>query len=309
VSTTYRVTHRTEYHYQDDVAPSYSQLHLLPRDTPGQRCRSSEIHVDPTPDDYRERTDFFGNRVAYVAVERPHRVLTVTAVSLVEVDDDDGELPLYGNQPWEVVRDHLRDDVGAEVIDAYQFALDSPLVTTSPVFAAYALPSFTPGRQIVDAVADLVHRIHGDFRYQPGATAVTTRLEDVFELREGVCQDFAHVGIACLRSLGLAARYVSGYLETDPPPGQPKLQGADTSHAWLSVFVPDAGWVGVDPTNDQPVNDRYVVTAWGRDYGDVPPLHGVIYTEGPTVSLEVAVDVTALPGSDSSLQQQQQQQQ
>jgi transglutaminase-like putative cysteine protease len=296
VATTYRVIHRTEYRYEADVSPSYSQLHLAPRDLPGQRCLSTEIVVDPTPDDYRERVDFFGNRVAYVAIQEPHRSLTVTATSIVDVEDLGSGVSLFADRPWEEVRDHVRATHTPDAIDAVQFVLDSPVVAASPLFSEYAAPSFPPGRHLLDAVTDLSSRIHRDFTYKPGATSVGTTLDDVFARREGVCQDFAQVGIACLRSVGLPARYVSGYLETDPPPGRPKLDGADVSHAWLSVYVPQGGWVGVDPTNDQLVSDRYVTTAYGRDYSDVPPLSGVMYTEGRAERPRVLVDVVALPG-------------
>jgi transglutaminase-like putative cysteine protease len=294
MALTYQVTHRTAYRYEADVAPSYSQLRVLPRDMLQQRCRSTTVTVDPQPADYREWTDFFGNRVAYFAIEAPHRALTVTAVSVVEIDGHGDGLPLFCEQPWELTRDEIHEHRDAAATDASGFVLDSPLVRTSATFAEYARPSFTPGRELIEAVSDLASRIHRDFAYKPGSTSVTTALEEVFEQREGVCQDFTHVTIACLRSLGLAARYVSGYLETDPPPGTPKLEGGDVSHAWASVYVPAAGWVGIDPTNDQFVGDRYITTAWGRDYRDVPPLNGVIFTNGGTASLDVAVDVVAL---------------
>ena len=292
MSVTYRVTHRTEYRYASDVAPSYSQLHLLPRDGSGQRCRSSEVVVDPVPEDYRVRTDFFGNRVAYVAIHEPHRSLSVTSTSVVEVDARERGLSLFARRPWEQVRD---GGGAVERVDAVQFLLDSPLVAGSAAFADYARGCFSPGRDLLDGVMALCSQIHADFAYKPGSTSVSTPLAEVFAARAGVCQDFAHLAIACLRSLGLAARYVSGYLETDPPPGRPKLTGADVSHAWLSVLVPGAGWLDVDPTNDQLVNQRYVVTAYGRDYSDVPPLHGVIFSEGRTQSMQVVVDVVALP--------------
>jgi len=168
-------------------------------------------------------------------------------------------------------------------------------VRASATFAEYARPSFPAGRELVEGIADLASRIHGDFAFKPGSTSVRTTLEEVFAQRRGVCQDFAHVALASLRSLGLAARYVSGYLETVPPPGRPKLQGRDVSHAWVSVFVPGAGWIDVDPTNDRFVGGRHVTTAWGRDYGDVAPLIGVMFTNGGTASLDVQVDVDALP--------------
>jgi transglutaminase-like putative cysteine protease len=182
-----------------------------------------------------------------------------------------------------------------EVVEARQFCLDSPLAASSLGLAEYGRASFRAGRPVLDALEDLAQRIYTDFAYTPGATSVTTSAEEVLVKRSGVCQDFAHLAIGCLRSLGMAARYVSGYLETDPPPGRPRMQGADVSHAWASLFVPEAGWVDVDPTNNQLVNDRYITTAWGRDYGDVPPLKGVIFTEGTSHDLEVVVDVIRLP--------------
>jgi transglutaminase-like putative cysteine protease len=294
MTTTYRVTHRTEYEYERAVSSSYSQLHLLPRDVPGQHCAAADVSVDPWPEDYRERTDFFGNRVVYLAIHHPHRALTVTATSVVDVDERPAELSLFGQRPWEEAREAVRRGQVAEHVEAAQFVLDSPLVAISDAYREYAAASFTPGRYLLDAVTSLCSRIHADFTYAPGSTSVSTPLAEVFDQRKGVCQDFAHVGIACLRSLGLAARYVSGYLETNPPPGRPKLTGVDVSHAWLSVLVPDAGWLDLDPTNDQLVSSRYVVTAYGRDYSDVPPVTGVIYTEGKTESLRVRVDVVAL---------------
>jgi len=301
MTVVYQVTHSTSYEYESDVTPSYSQLHLLPRDEPGQRCRSSTVVVDPEPEDQRVRTDFFGNRVTYLAIHVPHRTLTVTSTSVVEVDVRDPGLTLLARRPWEEVRDHFAapsSKVGpgaAEHVEAVQFKLDSRLVAASSEFADYARASFEPGRDLLDAVTALCSQIHADFAYKPGSTSVSTPLTEVFAAREGVCQDFAHVAIACLRSIGLPARYVSGYLETDPPPGRPKLTGADVSHAWLSVMVPGAGWLDLDPTNAQLVNHRYVVAAHGRDYSDVPPLSGVIFSDGRTESMKVTVDVVALP--------------
>ncbi len=288
---TYRVTHSTKYVYESDVTSSYGQLHLLPRDAPGQRCVSAQVDVVPAPSVLRERIDFFGNRVSYFWIHDPHVELTVTTTSLVEVEERPHGLSLLSGESWEEARDAA---AGAGGLDAVQFALDSPLVEASDVYREYARRSFTPGRSLIDAISALCGQIHGDFEYKPGSTSVTTPLAKAFEKRTGVCQDFAHLAIACLRSLGLPARYVSGYLETDPAPGRPKLTGVDGSHAWLSVLVPGAGWLDVDPTNDQFTNDRYVITAFGRDYADVPPLNGVIYTEGKTQSLKVAVDVVAL---------------
>jgi transglutaminase-like putative cysteine protease len=301
----YAVTHRTVYRYDDVVSSSYGQLHVLPRDLPGQICHASRVTVAPEPDERRERLDFFGNRVVYFEIRSSHRDLTVTADSEVSVDGRPSNLPLAANQPWENARviDRLDpetvgarsiDDYDAEAFDARQFALDSPLACATSGLAGYAAATFTPGRPVLDALTELVDRIHADFTYRPGATTVATTAVEVLAGRAGVCQDFAHLAIGCLRALGLAARYVSGYLETSPPPGAERLRGADVSHAWASLFVPGAGWVDLDPTNRQLVNDRYITAAWGRDYGDVPPLKGVIFTDGTKHDLDVEVDVVRL---------------
>ena len=311
MTSTYEVVHRTTYRYGSDVSSSYGQLHLLPRDLPGQRCRRASVAIEPAPLDQRERRDYFGNRTTYFAVVEPHARLELVSTSVVEVQGRQGVLPLLADQPWDEVRDRLRGGPRREggaaglppdeaVLDARQFVLDSPRIAASPRLAAYAAASFVPGRPLLDEVADLSSRINRDFRYDPSATDVGSSLEQVLDGRAGVCQDFAHLTIGCLRSLGLAARYVSGYLETRPPPGRPRLQGADVSHAWASVFSPEGGWVDVDPTNDQFVGERYVTTAWGRDYGDVTPVEGVIFTEGATTQLEVAVDVVRLDGNPVS---------
>ncbi len=290
MSRTYRITHRTTYYYEADVSASYGRMRLLPRDLPGQqRCLESRVSIDPAPGDHSQHVDLFGNRVDYMSIHEPHRMLTITAQSLVEVDAP-GPLPIAGDQPWESVAAAVGRG-GPDDVDAVHFALDSPRVAANADFAAYAEPSFWPGRPIAEALLDLSSRIHRDFEFVPAETDVDTPVEEVLEGRKGVCQDFAHVGIGCLRALGLPARYVSGYLETDPPPGLPKLSGADVSHAWFAVLVPGAGWIDVDPTNDQVPGERYVVTAYGRDYSDVAPVSGVIYTRGRTTSLEVIVDV------------------
>ncbi|MGH3854318.1 MAG: transglutaminase family protein [Pseudonocardiaceae bacterium] len=293
---TYQVTHRTEYRYSSPVSSSFGEIVMLPRDLPGQVCVRSQLTIEPRPQDLRERLDFFGNRTAYFALLTPHTRLSVTVTSLVRVNGRRVELAEAGETPWERVRDRIHTSPDAAVFDdavfdARQFMLDSPLVTTSEQLAEYAAPSFPPGASILAALSDLTSRIYREFHFAPGATDVKTTIEEVLKRRAGVCQDFAHVAIGCLRSLGLAARYVSGYLETRPPPGKARVAGADVSHAWASVFVPDAGWVDIDPTNDQLVNDRYVTTAWGRDYTDVPPLKGVIFTQAEKHDLRVTVDV------------------
>lgn len=291
----YEVTHRTEYRYSSTVSSSFGEIVMLPRQAPGQVCVRSQLTIDPAPHDLRERLDFFGNRTAYFAVLAPHTRLSVTAVSVVQVGGRGMEVARIGTEPWERARHRIKNDRDDDALDARQFALDSPLITISEDLAEYAAPSFPARGPLLVGVVDLAFRIHRDFTYVPGATHVTTTIEEVLERRTGVCQDFAHVAIGCLRSLGLAARYVSGYLETAPPPGSERLSGADMSHAWVSAFLPDAGWVDVDPTNDQLVDDRYITTAWGRDYSDVPPLKGVIFTQADDHDLHVTVDVLPIP--------------
>jgi len=288
------VRHRTEYQYASDVSSSYGEMHLSPRDLPEQRCHSTVIKIDPVPDDYRDRLDFFGNRVGTFAIHHRHRHLIVTATSVVDVVGRQETLPLLADQPWEVVAAGLRGAPSAETLDARQYVLESPSVAVSDQLIEYAGRSFVPGRGLLEAVTDLMGRVHRDFEFKPGATSVTTTLDELFSGRAGVCQDFAHLAIACLRTVGLPARYVSGYLETEPPAGRPRLVGADVSHAWASMFVPAIGWVDLDPTNNQFVNDRYVTVGWGRDYTDVPPLKGVIFTEGETHELKVTVDVVPI---------------
>lgn len=278
----YRVTHRTEYTYTTPVSSSFGEVVMQPRELPGQRCAESRLDVDPAPHDLRERTDYFGNRTSYLAVLAPHSRLAITATSLVHVH----RAPPGPSGPWDEPRDTDPE--------AVEFLLDSPQVTIAPALAEYAAASFRPGRDALDAVRDLSARIHRDFAYTPGATQVTTTIAEVLARRAGVCQDFAHLAVGCLRAVGLPARYVSGYLETDPPPGRPRLAGADATHAWVSALLPGAGWVDVDPTNDQLVDDRYVTTAWGRDYTDVPPLKGVIFSQGTAHELRVSVDVEAV---------------
>ena len=285
------ITHSTAYTYEQPVSLSYGEAHLLPRDTPGQQVLSAQLAVHPQPDAERERRDYFGNRANYFEVTSSHTRLEVVATSHVEIQRRDPGSQLLADQPWEAVRDRLVGGADPALVEASEYCVGSPQAPRSHAAAGYAVPSFRPGRPILEAVEDLSGRIHREFAFKPGATTVGTPVDTVIARRAGVCQDYAHLTISALRSLGLAARYVSGYLETDPPPGKPKLQGADVSHAWPSVFVPDIGWVDIDPTNDQFVGDRYITTAWGRDYGDVAPLKGVIFTDGDTQRLEVSVDV------------------
>ena len=286
----YTITHRTLYQYTSGVALCHNEARLLPKETPWQLCRPSQIRIRPRPALSDERLDFFGNRVLYFAIQDVHHRLEVTVVTEVRVLDERPFAETSPSPPWEQARRALWEDPDPEIIEARLFVLDSPFVATGPAFREYAEPSFPPGRPLLDAVTDLNQRIYRDFKYDPHFTTVATPLDEVLQERRGVCQDFAHLGIACLRGLGLAARYVSGYLETLPPPGQPRLIGADASHAWLAVYVPGVGWAEFDPTNDCMPKTQHVTLAWGRDYGDVAPLTGVM-TGGGSHSLKVSVDV------------------
>ena len=298
---TFKVLHRTEYRYEREVFSTYGEARLHPRELTGQQCYSTTLSVDPFPEEYRVRRDFFGNRVAHYAVLEPHTDLVVTATSLVDVRGRQVLLPSAGDHRWEDVRDELRTAIDTDALEARQFTLPSPAASPSPGAAAYVGSSFARDRPLLEALADLTARIRADFEYQPGSTDVDTTVDELLARRAGVCQDFAHLTITGLRALGLSARYVSGYLETEPPPGMARLQGADVSHAWVGIFLPSLGWIDLDPTNDQFVDDRYVTVAWGRDYSDVPPLKGVIFTESESHELTVSVDVTPVPDGDPVL--------
>lgn len=284
------ITHRTTYRYLDAVTTSHHEARLAPRDTENQRAVSHELGVLPIPDARRRRFDYFGNRALHFSISEPHRALEVVSTSVVEVSPVP-KPQLEATPPWEQVRARLRVDRRRDVLDAYAMAFDSPRVAVTQELLDYAAPSFPPGRPALEAVRDLVGRIHEEFAYDPRATDVSTPLSDVLAQRRGVCQDFAHLAIGCLRAQGLAARYVSGYLLTRPPPGRPKLIGADASHAWFSTFIPDGGWVDFDPTNDLIPSDEHVTVAYGRDFADVTPMRGVIHGGGGTHQLSVAVDV------------------
>ena len=288
-SVRYRVVHHTEYRYVQPVALCHNETHLRPRAVAHQRCLSHALVIDPEPDLISEREDFFGNPTASFSLQRSHSHLSVTATSEVEVG-----LPKRPGQvadvPWEEAAEVLCHDLDLERLEARQFILDSPLCEAAADITQYAAVSLRPGGLLLESVAELSARIHGDFAYVPGFTSVTTPLSVVLEHRRGVCQDFAHLAIACLRAHGLAARYVSGYLETAPPPCQDKLIGADASHAWFAVYHPGLGWFDFDPTNNHCPDNRHITVAWGRDYGDVTPLKGVVYGGGQqqaTVSVEV----------------------
>jgi transglutaminase-like putative cysteine protease len=287
----YRVVHKTEYFYSGIISQCHNIAHLKPRNLPRQQCISHRLEIDPPPVDIAEYEDFFGNQVSYFSIQQPHRNLKIIAVSELHLDEQAKQLPLYNDLAWDDVRARLANPREADLRENRHYVLDSPLAATSPALASYAKPSFPDGRPLLESVHDLMQRVHREFTYDPGFTTIRTPLSEVLANRRGVCQDFAHLAIACLRSLGLAARYVSGYLETLPLPGQEKLQGADESHAWFSVFLPETGWMDFDPTNNQIPQYQHITTAWGRDFGDVSPLKGVVYGGDPGHRIHVAVDV------------------
>jgi transglutaminase-like putative cysteine protease len=293
----YRVVHQTEYRYGATVSLCHNLAHLRPRNLPAQQCLGHRLQIDPLPMDLAEHEDFFGNHVSYFSIQQPHTTLTVTATSEIQLEPG-GQLVLGEDMPWDDVRTRLGEAPTEATRECRQFVFDSPHATAAPELAAYADVSFPPGRPLLEAVHDLMARVHHEFTYDPGFSTVSTPLSEVLSSRRGVCQDFAHLGIACLRSLGLAARYVSGYIETLPAPGQAKQPGSDESHAWFSVYLPDVGWHDFDPTNNQVPLDQHITTAWGRDYADVAPLKGVIFGGDPGHLPRVAVDMERLPETD-----------
>ena len=284
----YQITHTTLYKYAATVPECFNTVRLHPRDLPYQRCISHELAMAPMPPESFVRVDSFGNRVGNFSIYQPHNSLKLTASSRVEVQSVPAVDPL-SSAPWESVA-NLCDTSN---LAAARFKTESKHIRRGENFADYARESFTPARPIVEAGIDLTRRIFTDFKFSPGATTVSTPVEEVFENRRGVCQDFAHFQIACLRSLGLPARYVSGYVRTIPPPGKERLVGADASHAWVSLFCGDVGWVSFDPTNNSIPSTDHIILAWGRDYFDVCPIQGVFIGGGKTV-MKVEVDVMPL---------------
>lgn len=286
-----RVVHRTEYQYESSVSSSYGQLYQRPRAGSGQVVLWCRVDIDPPPDSYSEFVDFFGNNAANFVVSSAHTRLSITTTSVVDVSTR--LLPDLDTSgiSWDDVVGALATSDDAATLDARQFVLPSRAAEVTDAVRIYAASSFRPGRELLHAIQDLNTRIYNDMTYKSGITSLDTTPDELLKIRKGVCQDFAHLEVACLRSLGLPARYVSGYLETLPPPGREKLRGADASHAWVSVFVPATGWVDVDPTNNCFVGSRHVCTAWGRDYSDVSPVKGVIFTEAKSNTMRVSVDV------------------
>lgn len=285
----YEVVHRTSYEYTAPVSVSYHVARLDPRETTTQKCQSSTVEIFPEPTVRGARSDYFGNRLCFFTLQEVHDRLDVVARSRVGVELTPAPVT-EDSPPWDRVAELFCDPVSPDVVVPYQFVFDSPHVHASRELADYAQESFARGVPILAAAGNLMRRIHADFRYDPKATTVATPLEEVVANRRGICQDFAHLAIGCLRSLGLPARYVSGYLHTHPGKGQQRLVGADASHAWFSVFSPGTGWVDFDPTNNLLPADEHITVAVGRDYSDVSPVAGVL-TGGGEHTVQVSVDV------------------
>jgi transglutaminase-like putative cysteine protease len=292
----YRIVHRTAYDYAEPVTVSHHAARLKPRMTSTQRREDFALSISPEPAVRKVRTDYFGNRVCFFSIQQIHSELEVVATSIVEVSASTPPVPQL-SPPWEEVAALFRDPVSPAVVEPYQFCFESPLVRTSLQLVEYARPSFPASAPLLVGALELTRRIFRDFKYDSVATTVATPLEEVWEKRRGVCQDFAHLAIACLRSLGLPARYVSGYLRTVRSAGKEQLVGADASHAWLSVFCPSVGWVEFDPTNNLMPAEEHITVAYGRDFSDVSPLNGII-TGGGRHEVKVAVEVTEIRGSD-----------
>jgi transglutaminase-like putative cysteine protease len=294
VCARYRVVHETRYHYQNTVSLSQQYLHMTPRAFAYQDVESHLVWLDPVISEGSDGYDYFGNRVRHVALSGPHDRLLVHAESTVALRARPGLAQVAGSLPWESVRAMMGQEKSAATLEACRYLYASPHVQWFPALTAYARQSFTPGRPQLDAALDLAQRIFADFTFDPRATDIATPLDQVLRGRRGVCQDFAQLMIGCLRSLGLPARYLSGYILTHPAAGQPRLVGADASHAWVSVYCPVLGWVDVDPTNRCLVQDEHITLGWGRDFSDVTPMRGIVLGGGQQ-TLDVQVTVTPLP--------------
>jgi len=286
----YDIRHRTTFTYEDVVSVSHHVLHLSPRRHPRQRALETAMLIDPSPAVDSQGSDYFGNPVHYLTVQEPHDQLVVEARSRIDVQPLPASIDLGASERWVETRESLAAAADDTTLQAFQFVFDSPYSVADEDVRDYALQSFVGDRPVLEAAMDLTSRIYGEFEYRGGVSDVSTPVRDVFGMRKGVCQDFAHLEIACLRSLGLAARYVSGYLRTRPPEGKEKLVGADASHAWLSVWCGSNGWVDFDPTNNVIPNVEHITIGWGRDYGDVSPINGFI-VGGGAHQVAVAVDV------------------
>ena len=294
MSARYQILHDTHYHYDSPVSLAQQLAHLWPRACEWQRCSAQQLDISPQPSARRDELDVFGNPITRLAFERPHDELLVNAGLTVEVLARPA--PDFARSPaWDPTRDSLTYSsrpMSPEAIEACRYRFESPYVHLKQTFVDFSQSCFVPGRPLLLGVQALMEKIFSEFTFDAEATQVATPLVEVLERRRGVCQDFAHLMLACLRSRGLAARYISGYLLTQPPPGQARLIGADASHAWVSVYCPVSGWVDFDPTNNVQPALEHITLAWGRDFSDVSPLRGVILGGG---SHDPEVRVTVMP--------------
>lgn len=289
----FEISHRTLYRYETPVVHSDQRLHLSPRAVAHQTILSHALLIEPAPTLRRDGIDTFGNPVVMLEIDREHATFAVEATSRIAVAPRP-RVDLARTEPWESVAEALQYAAPPFDLDVVQYTCASRLTAPTLAVFEFALESFTPGRPLLEAAFDLSRRIFTEFRFDPTATDVSTPLAEVLRKKRGVCQDFSHLALAALRSLKLPARYVSGYLLTRPPPGQPKLRGADASHAWISVFAPGVGWVDFDPTNGLVPSDEHIAIAFGRDYDDINPISGVILG-GADHTVSVAVDVDHIP--------------
>ena len=289
----YEIKHTTKYEYHNSVSLCHNIAKLMVRNTATQVCNNTSIEITPKPDVLQEYEDFFGNKVVYFAIQKEHEHLTVTVRSQIQkISQQATTLSFFATPGWELVKTLVLEP-GEDNFNARQYIFETPITAANDEIAAYAIQSFTAGRPILEAANDLMFRIYTDFEFNPRFTTVATPLTDVIKYRKGVCQDFAHLAIACVRAMGLPVRYVSGYLETLAPPGKAKLTGVDASHAWFAMYVPQLGWIDFDPTNNIIPGMRHITIGWGRDYTDITPLKGVILSSGQH-QMRVLVDVKRL---------------
>jgi transglutaminase-like putative cysteine protease len=289
----YRIRHYTEYSYQEPVSTCFNRLCLTPRSFPGHECLSSEVNVVPMADELEARTDFFGNNITFLSIFKEHKKLKISSTSIVNIQHrENAELAYSSNVKWKAVKDILYSDPG-KFHDVIQYTLPSQYIPYSDIIRKFAEDCLEEDSTLWKASNAIMHKIYSMLEFKPGFTTINTPVETVVKIKKGVCQDFAHLMIACLRNAGLPARYVSGYIETVPAPGKEKLVGTDASHAWVSVYFPDIGWVEFDPTNNLLPNYKHITTAYGRDYHDVAPIKGIVFSSGEQ-RLTVRVDVERL---------------
>jgi transglutaminase-like putative cysteine protease len=290
----YRIKHITEYNYAEKVSHCYNLAHIIPRSTTRQKCLRSEVRVEPLTAAAAKRVDYFGNHAYHFEIQQPHKQLIITAFSEVDTGQQHSAPQLDIGVTCMDARILLAESKHADVLFAREFMLDSPMIQARKALYDYALPSFSDNRSLLSSVMELTHRIYEDFTYCPESTTIATPLTEVLDKKRGVCQDFAHLQIGCLRAMGFPAKYISGYIETLPAPGKIKLVGTDASHAWISVFSPTDGWIEFDPTNNCVAAEQHIITAWGRDFFDVTPLRGIIFGGGEKPILNISVDVARI---------------